>query len=380
MQQKKGRKGQVKETRSIEKETHPWYAVYSREKRYQRCGTGQEEKALGVKENITVKYMSQKHIFADMLNYFIYGGRQVIGPDSLEELDIREAEALYGGKDGDGQPAQMAGDVMGSLAAMTDGRAAYLLLAVEAQPDIYDVMLAENMLYDAFRYAEPVSGAAVSHRCPGGCRGADGDGYLPGFRRQGRILPVVTLVVYFSAREWDGPMSLHEMFGEQDVRVLALVPDYKINLVAPVSIKDDDFKKFRTSLKEVMAFIKYSQDADRLGEVVEAGEGFRHLGRAEVDVLNACVGAKIEMEKDKEETNVCLAIEEMKRKAAEKAAAEAAKETAEKERIAAEKDRMSTLLKNIKNLMEKAGWSAEHSMDVLDVSEGDRKKIQPLIR
>jgi hypothetical protein len=30
--------------------------------------------------------------------------------------------------------------------------------------------------------------------------------------------------------------------------------------------------------------------------------------------------------------------------------------------------------------MEKAGWSAEHSMDVLDVSEGDRKKPQPLIR
>ena len=365
MQQKKGRKGQVKETQSLEKEAHPWYAVYSREKRYQRCGTGQEEKALGEKENVTAKYMSQKHIFADMLNYFIYGGRQVIGPDSLEELDIREAEALYGGKDGDGQPAQMAGDVMGSLAAMTDGRAAYLLLAVEAQPDIYDVMLAENIIYDAFRYAEPVSGAAVSHRCPGGCREAEGDGYLPGCMRQGRILPVVTLVVYFSAREWDGPMSLHEMFGEEDARILALVPDYKINLVAPASIKDSDFEKFQTSLKEVLSFIKYSQDADRLGEVVEADEGFRHLGRAEADVLNACAGANLEMEKDREAINVCLALEEMKRRAAEKAV---------------EENWVSTLLKSIQNLMEKAGWSAEHSMDVLDVSEGDRKKLQQLIR
>lgn len=122
----------------------------------------------------------------------------------------------------------------------------------------------------------------------------------------------------------------------------------------------------------MLAFIKYSQDADRLWEVVEADEGFQHLGRAEVDVLNACVGAKIEMEKDKEKVNARLAIEEMKRRAAEKAE-EAAKETAEK-------DRISTLLNNIKNLMEKAGWSAEHSMDVLDVSEGDRKALQPLIR
>lgn len=30
--------------------------------------------------------------------------------------------------------------------------------------------------------------------------------------------------------------------------------------------------------------------------------------------------------------------------------------------------------------MEKAGWSAEQSMDVLDVPESDRKVLQPLIR
>ena len=193
-------------------------------------------------------------------------------------------------------------------------------------------------------------------------------------------------------------MSLHEMFGEQDARILALVPDYKINLIAPASIKDSDFDKFQTSLKEVLSFIKYSQDADKLGEVVKADEGFRHLGRTEVDVLNACVGAKLEMEKGEEAINVCLALEEMKRRAAEKAAAEeriaaekavaeeriaagkAVEKATEKERIAAEENRISTLLKNIRNLMEKAGWSAEYSMDVLDVSEGDRKTLQPLIR
>ena len=82
------------------------------------------------------------------------------------------------------------------------------------------------------------------------------------------------------------------------------------------------------------------------------------------------------MEKGEEAINVCLALEEMKRRAAEKAVEKAT----EKERIAAEENRISTLLKNIRNLMEKAGWSAEYSMDVLDVSEGDRKTLQPLIR
>ena len=39
----------------------------------------------------------------------------------------------------------------------------------------------------------------------------------------------------------------------------------------------------------------------------------------------------------------------------------------------AEKERISTLLESIKNLMENAGWFAEHYMDMLAVSESDRK-------
>lgn len=251
-------------------------------------------------------------------------------------------------------------DVMKSWIAMTDERTAYLILAVEVQSNIHHAMPVKNMVYDALQYAKQVSDAAASHKRSGDYKEADGDEYLSGFMKQDRLLPVVTLVVYFNSKEWDGPMSIHEMFEEQDERILELVPNYKINLVAPVSIKDDDFEKFRTSLREVLAFIKYSQDAGKLGEVLEADEGFRRLGRAEVDVLNACVGAKLTMEKREEAIDVCSAIQQM-------------------EQNAAERERISTLLKNIKNLMEKLGWTADHAMDILEVSESDRKEISQRI-
>lgn len=243
----------------------------------------------------------------------------------------------YGGEDGAEQPVQRTRDVIKSLVAMMDRRTAYLILAVENQSYIHNAMPVKNIVYDALQYARQVSSAVASHKRSGDYRGVDGDEYLSGFMKQDRLLPVVTLVVYFDAKEWDGPMSLHEMLEEQDARILSLIPNYKINLVAPASIKDCDFEKFRTSLKEVLSFIKYSQDAERLGEVLAADEGFRHLGRAEVDVLNTCVGAMLEMEKGEEVIDICQAIEEMKRRAAEKAI--------EKERSAAEKDRVSTLLK-----------------------------------
>ena len=47
---------------------------------------------------------------------------------------------------------------------------------------------------------------------------------------------------------------------------------------------------------------------------------------------------------------------------------------------AAQKERISTLSANIKNLMEKMGWSAEQSMDVLSVSDSDRRALWQLLK
>lgn len=52
---------------------------------------------MGAKDTATIKYMRQNEIFADAFNYFVYGGKQVISPDSLEELDTRELDVPYGG-------------------------------------------------------------------------------------------------------------------------------------------------------------------------------------------------------------------------------------------------------------------------------------------
>ena len=53
---------------------------------------------MGVKDTVTTKYMRQNEIFADAFNYFVYGGEQVINPESLEELDTREIDVPYGGE------------------------------------------------------------------------------------------------------------------------------------------------------------------------------------------------------------------------------------------------------------------------------------------
>ncbi|MBO5524556.1 MAG: Rpn family recombination-promoting nuclease/putative transposase [Roseburia sp.] len=313
-------------------------------------------KPLGVKDTVTTKYMRQNEIFADAFNYFVYGGEQVISPESLEELDTREIDVPYGGEKGAKQPVQKTRDVIKSVIAMMDKRTAYLLLAVENQSNIHYAMPVKNMVYDALQYAKQVEAAIASHKMSGDYKGVDSDEYLSGFMKADCLLPVITLVIYFDSKKWDGPLSIHEMFAGQDARVLAFVPDYKINLIAPAAIEDSEFEKFQTTLKEVLSFIKYSSNADKLQEVIGIDKKFRHLGRTEVDVLNACVNANLTMKKDEEVLDVCQAIQTIADRAAEQ-------------------KRMDTLLDNVKKLMEKMGWSAEQSMDVLSIPESDRNSL-----
>lgn len=320
---------------------------------------------LGVKDTVTTKYMRQNEVFADAFNYFVYDGEQIIHPESLKELDTREIDVPYGGEKGSGQPVQKTRDVIKSVVAMMDKSTAYLLLAIENQSNIHYAMPVKNMVYDALQYAKQVEEAIISHRLSGDYKNVGSDEYLSGFMKEDYLLPVITLVVYFDSKEWDGPLSIHEMFFGQDARVLALVPDYKVNLLAPASIENEDFGKFQSSLKEVLSFIKYARDKDELKKVLDADESFRHLGREEVDVLNACVGARIAVNEGEEAIDVCLAIQQMNEEAAQEAA---------------QKERISTLLNNIKNLMEKMGWSAEQSMDILSVSDNDRRTLLQLLK
>lgn len=320
---------------------------------------------MGRKDTVTKTYMEQNSIFADAFNYYIFGGKQVIRPEHLKELDTTEMVVPYGADDA-GEPEQKYRDVMKSLTAMQDEHAAYLLLGIENQSDVHYAIPVKNLVYDAMHYAKQVQEAAGSHRRAKDYKEHNNGEFLSGFYKEDRLLPVITLVVFFSPDEWDGPRSLHEMMSVRDERILSLVPDYQIHLIAPAGLSDEELKKFHTSLREVLGFIKYSKDKDKLMEVVQ-GE-FQELRKEEIDVLNECVNAKLKLQYGEERLDVCQALEDMKREAAKKAAEEAAiKATEETE------ERM--LLQDLGNMMEALHLSAEQAMAILKVPEERRSRL-----
>ena len=178
------------------------------------------------------RYLSKSEHFADAFNYLIYDGRPVIRPEELRPLDSTELAVPYGT---DARaPTQKYRDVLKAWHAMRDGAAVYVVLGVESQDEVHYAMPVRTMLYDSMSYAGQVEKASRSYRKNGSPERVTRAEFLSGFHKGDRLMPVITLVVYLGANAWDGPLSIREMLNVVGDELLPFVPDYHINLIAPV--------------------------------------------------------------------------------------------------------------------------------------------------
>ena len=318
-------------------------------------------------------------VFADAFNFFLYQGDSVIDPGQLRELDPAELAMPYGA-DRKSEPVQKYRDILKGLAAMEDGKRAYLLLGIEGQTRVHYAAPVKGMLYDALQYARQVEQTGRKHREKKeyGRRGS-GE-FLAGFYKEDRLLPVITLFISFSPEEWDGPRSLWEMVEVEDEAVLARLPDYRINLVTPAQLEKEAFGKFHSSLGDVLEFIKYSSDKEKLMDWLHQEKPELTMGRKEVEVLNACVNAKLAIKEDEEGVEVCKAIEDYKREAVEKATKEVTErvtktvtKTVTKEVTRDVTENMQ--LQSIKNLMRNLRLTAQQAAAALEIPPKDTERL-----
>ena len=131
---------------------------------------------MGHGDIVTREYMRKNEIFADAFNYMIYGGRQVIEPEELQELDTAELALPFGAEDSQSaaqESVQKYRDILKSAVIKRDEHAAYILLGIENQQKVHYAMPVRNMLYDALQYDKQVK--AVSYAYDHGSRCSAGD-------------------------------------------------------------------------------------------------------------------------------------------------------------------------------------------------------------
>lgn len=257
--------------------------------------------------DITTKaYMNKNAMFADAFNFLIYGGEEIIRAEELVELDAAQIlhplyRKSYSVKnEGRVKKHKREGmyrymDVLKSVVIKHDGKTAYVAIGIEKQSDIYYAMPVRNMIYDALQYEKQVTDILEEKA---------------GIHREYRLMPVVTLVVHFGPDKWTAPLSLHDMFGETEEKILDYVQNYKIHIIDPASLAPEEIEKFKTGFGDVMGYIKYSNDKDMLLEFVK-NEAHKYMDTDSVRVINEITDTPIKIKEGEKVINMCKAIEEL---------------------------------------------------------------------
>lgn len=251
----------------------------------------------------------------------MYDGERVIDPDKLQELDTTSIAIPYGNKAR--VPEQKYRDLLKLWNAMMDDNAIYVILGAEIQGEIHYGMPVKDALYDAIGYAKQIEEAKRSYRKKKGNAEDDNDAelsvendtiriklsggeFLYGFHRGDKLIPIITAVVYPGDKPWDGPKSLFEMMDVKDKRLFRFLNDYRINLISPVDMDDDEFEKIHTDLGLAMKVIKHQkEDADRIIRETD----HRRIDRETAFFLNRAVNLGLEYEEKAGEVDMCLAME-----------------------------------------------------------------------
>ena len=114
--------------------------------------------------------------------------------------------------------------------------------------------------------------------------------FLSGFRREDRIIPNITLVVYFGEAPWDGPRSLRDMFVDSPFRTIA--PDYAIYVLDVRRLSDPEIKSYSDDLRVLFFMLKYARDKDKLKDLLSTDRAFRNVPDDIIAALTPYIGKR----------------------------------------------------------------------------------------
>ena len=176
-------------------------------------------------DTVLKNYWSDNEQFADIFNAVLFKGKQIIKAEELEDVDTEESSLLEHR------------DYVESIKASRDNikvskrstafRVELVMLGMESQEHIHYAMPMRVMGYDYGTYKKQYDNKAKKYKAS---EGMEEDEYLSRMKKTDRLMPVITIVVYYGEKPWDGAISLHGML-DIPSEMESFVNDYRMLLV-----------------------------------------------------------------------------------------------------------------------------------------------------
>nr|WP_304960857.1 Rpn family recombination-promoting nuclease/putative transposase [uncultured Schaedlerella sp.] len=176
-------------------------------------------------DTVLKNYWRNNDRFADFFNAVLFEGRQVIKPEELEDDDTEESSILEHREFT--ESIQTSRDNIKIQKKSTAYGIELVMLGMESQEHIHYAMPMRVMGYDYSVYKKQYD--INADKCKG-LKDLNGDEFLSGMRKTDKFTAVITVVVYYGEKPWDGARSLHEMLNIPE-EMKKYVNDYRMILV-----------------------------------------------------------------------------------------------------------------------------------------------------
>ena len=229
---------------------------------------------MGAEDAVSIEYFEDEERYADLINTVVFGGDQVVGASDIREKDRAVTRVLKSNdtkrtqkKSKDRKIQKIERDIIRSVRLGTK----VFFVSSELQTNIHYAMPVRVFNEDAAGYLEQWKEARRRHRKE---KDVEGEEFLSGFSRRDKLIPQITLVLYFGKREWDGPRSLKDMLDLEGLPepLEKWVADYPMYLVEVR--KFPHLERFRTDIRYVFGFLANAQDKAALRIYVDNHRDF----------------------------------------------------------------------------------------------------------
>lgn len=266
---------------------------------------------MGIKDAVSKQFLSDAGHFAQICNNELFNGQPFIQPEKLRELDPEEL-ALLGIQVENLKSLEKYRDIL----RIYDDKVLFLILGIENQSGIHYAMPLRQMLYDVLKYESQRAALEREHRLRKDLKDAE---YLSGMAKTDRLVPVISIVVYWGKEPWNGPKTLHEMLDIPSfLGQYNIINDYHMNLLEVCTM--ENLSAYSGGLKALLGFIRYQDDKVALNAFVADNEPlFRSIPPETIRAISVLGNAQelkkyitqYKTETGEEAIDMCQALQEI---------------------------------------------------------------------
>ena len=234
--------------------------------------------------------------FADLINGIGCGGAQFVKDTDLMVVDSAEGRKTR--------------DIVRKVAFGVN----FTIIGIENQEENDYELPFRTMCYDVSKYQKQVS--QIKRKNRKNTKGLEPGEYMYGFKKDDKLNPVITFVLYAGEDGWEGPRDLYDMLDFTDIpkELQSMASNYRLNVISIHQLKNTEV--FKTEVRHVFDFIRCSTDKKKLLELVENDVYYSEMDDDVYDLVTKYTNSKELVRCKKYEvsggkSNMCKAIKDL---------------------------------------------------------------------